>query len=271
MTIVEAIKIVMQDAGRPLTAREAYAAIMDKSLYAFHAKDPQHVVLMQLRRHCFGLDFPSASITKHFVLHDDNRFYLLTEEHEASKTPRTQPSDAPAIMVKAAAESTSPLSSVEQELWSLHSQYLNLFRERMLEELRKLTPAGFEEFSRDLLTAYGFEDVRVTKVSRDGGVDGHGRLKVGLAHLNVAFQCKKWEKGNIQRPEIDKFRGASQGSYEQGLFFTTASFSAGAVSASIQRGAIPIILIDGSAIVSLMIARKFRVESDVMEIPTLAI
>ncbi|WP_196492964.1 hypothetical protein [Burkholderia stagnalis] len=77
MTIVEAIKAVMSEAGRPLSAREAYAAIVEKSLYAFQAKDPQHVVLMQIRRHCKGIDFPSASMTKHFELHGENHFYPI--------------------------------------------------------------------------------------------------------------------------------------------------------------------------------------------------
>lgn len=69
MTIVEAIKQVMQEAQRPLTAREAFTAIFDKSLYEFHAKDPLHVVTMQIRRHCAGLEFPSAAPTKHFQIH----------------------------------------------------------------------------------------------------------------------------------------------------------------------------------------------------------
>ena len=79
MTIIEAIKAVMQEAARPLTAREAYTEIVAKSLYTFHAKDPQHIVLMQIRRHCVGIDFPSASPTKHFEQHGDNRFSPLPE------------------------------------------------------------------------------------------------------------------------------------------------------------------------------------------------
>ncbi len=140
----------------------------------------------------------------------------------------------------------------------------------MLRELKRLSPTGFEAFARDLLEAYGFTETVVTSISRDGGIDGHGKLKVGLAHLNVAFQCKRWTNGNIQRPEIDKFRGASQGAYEQGIFFTTASFSKGAIGASIQR-AIPVVLIDGAAIVSLMVEKKFRVESNTMDIPAFAL
>ncbi|MBT9507229.1 MAG: restriction endonuclease [Rhodoferax sp.] len=271
MTIIEAIKTVMLEAKQPLTAREAYAAIVAKSLYVFHAKDPQHVVLMQIRRHCFGIDFPSASSTKHFELNGDNRFFPLPVECRTKRVTRNRSGSKVATTVEAEVEPVNSLTSVEKGLWILHSQYLDIFRKHMLSELKKLTPSGFEEFSRDLLAAYGFEDTRVTRVSRDGGIDGHGKLKVGLAHLNVAFQCKKWGKGNIQRPEIDKFRGASQGAYEQGIFFTTTSFSEGAIAASIQRGAIPIILIDGNAIVNLMVERKFRVESNVMEIPAFAL
>ena len=100
---------------------------------------------------------------------------------------------------------------------------------------------------------------------------GYGRLKVGLASLNVAFQCKRWTKGNIQRPETDKFRGAAQGEYEQGLFFTTASFWEGAIQASIKRGAVPIILVDGSAIVDLMIDKGFGVQTETLSIPSYAL
>lgn len=98
----------------------------------------------------------------------------------------------------------------------------------------------------------------MTQVSNDGGIDGHGMLKVGLAQMSVAFQCKRWE-GNISRPEIDKFRGAIQGSYEQGLFFTTSDFTKGAAEASIKKGAVPVILLNGQSIVQLMIEKEFGV------------
>ncbi len=80
--------------------------------------------------------------------------------------------------------------------------------------------------------------------------------------MNVAFQCKRWTTTNVGRPEIDKFRGAIQGEYEQGLFFTTASFASGAKQVSIKAGAVPIILIDGPSIVDLMIEKEFGVEQE---------
>ena len=84
MTIVEALKEVMRGAGKPLSSREAYDAIVAQRLYQFQAKDPHHVVLMQIRRHCAGVDFPTASPTKHFKLHGDNTYYPLDQ-------PDTQP------------------------------------------------------------------------------------------------------------------------------------------------------------------------------------
>lgn len=271
MTIVEAIKAVMLEAGRPLSAREAYAAISDKSLYAFQAKDPQHVVLMQIRRHCVGINFPSASPTKHFQLHGDNQFLPLAAPTTASRLPKARRRSTRRATAQPLRLEQNKLAHVERELWSLHERYLSLFKQRMLQELRKLTPEGFEAFARELLEAYGFQDTKVTGRSRDGGIDGHGKLRVGLADLKVAFQCKRWTKTNIQRPEIDQFRGAAQGKYELGIFFTTTSFSRGAVDATIQQGAISIVLINGAAIVDLMIARKLRVESTTMEIPAFAL
>lgn len=270
MTIVEAIKQAMQEAQRPLTAREAFTAIVDRSFYEFHAKDPLHVVTMQIRRHCAGLEFPSAAPTKHFQIHGDDRYSPLPSVLKGAAISRRRAlRDASDRTVESSA--TNPLTEVEKQLWGLHAKYLELFQEHMVRELKRLSPAGFEAFARDLLDAYGFTETVVTSISRDGGIDGHGKLKVGLAHLNVAFQCKRWTNGNIQRPEIDKFRGASQGAYEQGIFFTTASFSKGAIGASIQRGAIPVVLIDGAAIVSLMVEKKFRVESNTMDIPAFAL
>ena len=108
-----------------------------------------------------------------------------------------------------------------------------------------------EQFGKKLLQAYGFLEVVVTRFTKDGGIDGHGKLKVGLAHLNVVFQCKRYTKGSVSRPEIDAFRGAIQGQYEQVIVSTTSSDASGAEAASFRPGAVPIILIDGNSIVDL--------------------
>ena len=155
--------------------------------------------------------------------------------------------------------------SAPKTLVQLVEDYETQFRSKLLDRLFELTPTQFEHFAKQLLTVYGFVQMTVTAVSRDGGLDGHGLLKVGLARMSVAFQCKRWEN-TVHRPEIDKFRGAIQGEYEQGIFFTTSSFSGGAQEASIKKGAVPIILLDGEAIVELMIDKQLGVQRRPLEI-----
>jgi restriction system protein len=77
--------------------------------------------------------------------------------------------------------------------------------------------------------------------------------------MNVAFQCKRWQ-GNVGRPEVDKFRGAIQGEFEQGVFFTTSDFTTAARDASLRAGAVPVILLNGESIVNLMIDKGLGVE-----------
>jgi len=247
MTIVEAIKEAMKVKGEPMTIPEAYAAITAENLYTFHAENPLNVVTSQIRRHCKGLDFPSASDTKHFEFCGDNRyFYLEKPIRESSPKSVSRDGATPRALLK--------------ELKQLHRRYELELRSSILSQLRKLDPSTFESFGQKLLQAYGFLEVVVTRFSKDGGIDGHGKLKVGLAHLNVAFQCKRFTKGSVSRPEIDAFRGAIQGQYEQVIFFTTSSYASGAEAASFRPGAVPIILIDGNSIVDLMIEKQFGVQ-----------
>lgn len=141
----------------------------------------------------------------------------------------------------------------------LYEEYEASFRAQLLQRINDLSPREFELFARRLLQAYGFADVEVTTLSADGGIDGHGKLLLGLATMNVAFQCKRWQ-GNVGRPEVDRFRGAIQGKFEQGVFFVTSDFTQEARNASLRPGAVPIILLNGESIVDLMIKRGLGVE-----------
>jgi len=141
----------------------------------------------------------------------------------------------------------------------LYDEYETSFRSQLLDKLNELTPHQFELFARKLLQAYGFVEVYASSVSPDGGIDGYGKLRLGLATMNVAFQCKRWQ-GNVSRPEVDKFRGAIQGEFEQGVFFVTSDFTQQAREASLKKGAVPIILLNGKSIVDLMIQKEIGVE-----------
>lgn len=149
--------------------------------------------------------------------------------------------------------------AAEPTFLELYEVYEASFRARLLDKLQGLSPREFEQFARRLLVAYGFGEVHVTQVSQDGGVDGYGKLRLGLAIMNVAFQCKRWQ-GNVGRPEVDRFRGAIQGQFEQGVFFATSDFTADAREASLRRGAVPVILLNGQSIVNLMMEKGLGVD-----------
>lgn len=249
MTITEAIKEAMRIRGKPLSAKEAYDTISELGLYEFNAQNPLHIVTGSIRRHCVGLDFPSAAPTKYFEIREDGKFYFLASPAKASRKGRKQ----------------SETATLIKQLKSVHALYNSAACADIIRSLKSLAPRDFEHFSKKLLTAYGFVDVEVTQAGRDGGIDGFGKLKVGLAFMNVAFQCKRFNDLLVGRPKIDEFRGAIQGEFEQGIFFTTSRFVKGAQEASLKRGAVPIILIDGDGIVNLMLEKKFGVQ--VEEIP----
>jgi restriction system protein len=79
-------------------------------------------------------------------------------------------------------------------LEELAENYAAAFERKVLQELMDREPSEFETFASKLMTAYGFRKMRVTNVhtAPDGGIDGSGELKVGLATMRAAFQCKKW-------------------------------------------------------------------------------
>lgn len=243
-TIVDAALKVLKSAERTMSIEEIYQEIINRSLYVFHAQDPLSVVRVELRRHSVGIDFPTASKTKYFVYDETNgRFCALNKKPEKVLTTNTD-------------------KTYLTQVRNLYDSYLKEFKDNILVQLKRMNAYDFERFCMQLLKVYGFLNVAVTQKSRDGGIDGYGNLKVGLAHMNVAFQCKRWDNTTISRKEIDAFRGAIQGEYEQGIFFTTSSFSREAMKFSIKHGAVPIILIDGNMIVDFMIEKKFGIEHE---------
>ena len=222
----------------------SFAKIIENSFYVFHAQDPLSVLRVELRGHAYGIDYPSASTNKLFLYDEKSRTFGLADRNAKNK------------------ENITPLTKLRE----LHLQYTSEFKGKILKQLKGLNPYNFELFCKNLLEKYGFHNLTVTKKSRDGGIDGHGKLKVGLAFMKVAFQCKRWDIGKVSRKEIDAFRGAVQGEYEQGIFFTTSSFSKEAENSSIKPGAVPIILIDGNMIVDFMIDKHFGIEHEELPI-----
>lgn len=126
------------------------------------------------------------------------------------------------------------------------------WREKLLEFLFEIGPYSFEKLAQRLLRECGFEQVEVTKRSRDGGIDGYGKLKVnGIFCFNVAFQCKRY-RGSVPASDIRDFRGSLPKSMEKGIFITTGIFSRDAILEASDAGKQQIDLIDGEELVTKM-------------------
>ena len=99
----------------------------------------------------------------------------------------------------------------------------------------------------------GFEDVKTTAPTSDGGIDVRGTLVVGEAvRIQMAIQAKRWAQGNnVQAPIIQQVRG-SLGAHEQGLVITTSDFSSGARGEAVRAGAAPVSLMNGEQLASLL-------------------
>ncbi|MNE75296.1 Restriction endonuclease [compost metagenome] len=56
--------------------------------------------------------------------------------------------------------------------------------------------------------------MELTSRGRDGGIDVRGLLKMGLAEMRVAVQCKRYAEDNkVGRPSVSAFRGDITGDF----------------------------------------------------------
>lgn len=222
-TIIGAIARVLNESSMPLPVNDIYDRIVADDYYSFKAQDPLSVVRVELRRHCQGVDFPTASKKKYFQILNDGTYCLIEQAHLFLKEDRKK---------KILDNDEKRLAAT---LRATYDDYIKSFKMQLLKQIKDIDPEPFEHFCKNLLKAYGFKDLKVTKRSKDGGIDGYGKLKVGIASLSVAFQCKNWKDTTVGRTEIDKFRGAIQGDFEQGILFTTSKFSKEAFSTTTKR------------------------------------
>ena len=137
-------------------------------------------------------------------------------------------------------------SSVEATELRLESEETAL-----LPVIKALGPEGFERLCQRLLREHGFQNVKVTGRSGDGGIDGEGILEINpLLSFKVLFQCKRYQ-GSVGAGMIRDFRGALIGKADKGILLTTGSFTMDAKKEAIRDGANPIELVDGEKLVRM--------------------
>jgi restriction system protein len=145
------------------------------------------------------------------------------------------------------------------------------WQEELLESIQKMSPQSFERLIQRLLRESGFIQVEVTGRTGDGGIDGHGILRLGgLISFNVIFQCKKWQN-SVGASQVRDFRGAMVGRADKGLLITTGTFTKDVMKEATRDGAPAIDLVDGDQLVEKLKQLSLGVETKKIEIEQVTI
>lgn len=176
---------------------------------------------------------------------------------EAGKKAHLSYEDAHKIFLKWVAihqesrQQKEQLSSQDEVVESLNQEVYQDYQEELLSILKQLPATGFENLCQRLLRDYGFDPVIVTGRSGDGGIDGHGVLKINpFVTFKVHFQCKKFNK-HVSPSYIREFQGAITGRADKGLIITTGTFSTQAKAEAVRDGAPKIEIIDEQKLITL--------------------
>jgi restriction system protein len=164
------------------------------------------------------------------------------------------------FQLERAADSESVEASVADEPQTAIS-----WQDRLISMLQAMDPIAFERLCQRILRESGFIEVEVTKRSGDGGIDGHGTIRIGgLISFNVLFQSKRY-KGNIGPETVRDFRGAIVGRADKGLIISTGGFTLEARREATRDGAPPIDLIDGRLLAEKLKELKLGVKTNLVE------
>ena len=163
------------------------------------------------------------------------------------------------FQLEKAADSEAPDVTAADEPESLS------WHDRLIAVLQMMDPIAFERLCQRVLRESGFIEVEVTKRSGDGGIDGHGTIRIGgLISFNVLFQSKRY-KGNIGPDIVRDFRGAMVGRADKGMIISTGGFTLEARRDATRDGAPPLDLIDGRLLAEKLKELKLGVKTNLVE------
>ena len=123
--------------------------IVKNNYYTFGAKDPEHIVSSIIRRHCYGIDFPTASPVKHFMLGKKKNkkcTYCLAKKN----------AEMPQKNTKVEQDATSDERLPEERMKLAYEQHLDYIKKQLLEKIAASDPAFFESLVLELLLKMGY-------------------------------------------------------------------------------------------------------------------
>ncbi|GAD80226.1 restriction endonuclease [Vibrio ezurae] len=248
MTITDAITKVLRESKEPLGHKEIYRKIVSRSYYSFGAKDPQAVVRSKIRKHCYGIDFPSASPKKLFMqvngqVSSRNALYQVWDgkKKELVSGHMVERDELP-----------------EEKIHSAYIAHISAVSEQLLEHIKSSEPEFFEFLVVKLLLkmGYGWDQSTSGNVvggKGDEGIDGIiNEDKLGLEKIYI--QAKRYADNKVSPSEIRDFIGAMaiKGA-RKGVFFTSSKFTDQATQHAYAAQNMTITLINGESLTELLV------------------
>lgn len=248
MTIVGAIQKVLKNNRQGLSHTDIYDQIVQRNLYVFGAKDPKAIVRGKIRQHCVGVDYPSASPTKHFILVSGkgrNAIYQIWNGKETSQSITSNRQTG---------------NELPEELIHInHKKHVENISNQIMDRIHNSDPGFFEKLLIKLLIKMGFgwdkEKAGLhTGGPNDRGVDGViYEDQLGLERVYI--QAKRYKKDNgVGSSEIHQFIGAmNTKNANKGVFITSSYFTKNAIEEANDVRNISLVLIDGEKLSELLL------------------
>ncbi len=180
-----------------------------------------------------------------------SQFDEFTEWKDASKANNAD--DSPNPTKSSQVEPEASTRTPEERIEAARKDLERGLKAELLDRVRSMTPADFEELIVQLLLRMGYglgaeELAEAIGGSGDQGLDGVVHQDpLGLDRVYI--QAKRYARENtIGRDEVQKFVGAlAVAQSNKGVFITTSSYSKGAIEyAENLNGTSTLVLIDGN-------------------------
>jgi restriction system protein len=151
---------------------------------------------------------------------------------------------------------TTSTETPDEQLEAAYEQLNTALAQDLLERVRGMSPAAFENLVIDLLLAMGYGgsegEVRGAIKGSDEGIDGfvsEDRLGFGIIYV----QAKRWADRKVTRENLQAFVGAMAGQGgSKGVFVTSSLFTSDAQAFARDIKHFRVILIDGNLLTRLM-------------------
>ncbi len=226
-----AAKELLKRSGEPMTAKELTALAVDEGLIKTEGQTPEATMAAQL-----------------YVDINRNPRTAFKKVGKGKFTLRQQTESAASAQL-------------------IIEKQNELVRNALKTRLHEMDAYQFEFLIADLLKELGYENVEVTKVSGDKGIDIMADLTLeGITDVKTVVQVKRFKEGNnIPGKIVTQLRGSAEVD-QRGLIMTTSDFTRDAVAEAKAPNKMPVALVNGEKLVSLLIKHKVGVKVENVEL-----